>query len=86
MAKNLNLDINDLLTDTLDTALETPLLEARDNFVREWHEGVKRAIGKYGTSPDRQRYKKIAQEFLTISRKRLERSEAINKAYDELRG
>lgn len=86
VAKNLNLDINDLLTDTLDTALETPLLEARDNFVREWHEGVKRAIGKYGTSPDRQRYKKIAQEFLTISRKRLERSEAINKAYDELRG
>ena len=85
VSKNLDLNLDDIISDSVSLSLEQPLLQARENFIREWHEGVKRAIGKFGTSPDRQRYKKIAANFLAMSRQRLERDEKINKAYDELK-
>lgn len=85
VARNLNINTNDIIGDSLDLSLEEPLMQARDNFIKEWHESVTKAIGQFGTSPDRQRYKKIAQQFLVMSRKRLERNEEINKRYDELK-
>ena len=85
VSKNLNLDMNTIMSDSLDLTIEEPLINARNNFIREWHTSVTKAIGQFGTSTDRQRYKKIAQQFLTMSRKRLERDEKINTAYDDLK-
>ena len=85
VSKNLDLNLDDIISDSVSLSLEQPLLQAREHFIREWHEGVKRAIGKFGTSSDRQRYKKIASSFLAMSRQRLERDEKINKAYDDLK-